>query len=209
MSEEKKELREGVRVVDKSAVTKKRGGLSKFTDTFIKGDLTTVIGHLVEDILIPSAIDLLGDMCHSFVDGMIYRDEGGYSSRRSGSKGRRGGYTSYSKSSSSGGMKQSQKRSGARRRSLEFDDILFDERGQAVEVLNILRTSLDENNYGSVSVGDFYDAYEEVCDIRINYDFTEEKYGWTDLDDVPVVPTRTEKGRKFYIKFPRAEYLAD
>lgn len=204
MSEERKR-----RVVNKSEITHKRSGLSNFVDTFIKGDITSVIGHLVEEILIPSAVETMNEMGHNLIDGMTYGDGTEGSSKR-GYKARKKGHTSYDKISSGNSGKSSINRSGSRRRSLRFDDILFDDRSDAIEVLKMLQDDLDENGYGAVSVADFYDKYEEVTDVEIRpRDFTEEKYGWEDLDDAKVVAVRTSEGRQFYIDFPRAESLAD
>ena len=203
MSEKRK------RVVNKSDITHKRSGLSNFIDTFLKGDMTSVVGHLVEDILIPSAVETMNDMGHNLIDGMMYGSGDSGSSKR-GYKARKKSHTSYDKISSGNSSKSSINRSGSRRRSLRFDDILFDDRSDAVEVLRMLQDDLDENGYGAVSVADFYDKYEEVTDVEIRpRDFTEEKYGWEDLDDAKVVAVRTSEGRQFYIDFPRAESLAD
>ena len=203
MSEEKK------RVVNKNDITHKRSGISKFVSTFLKGDMTSVVGHLVEDILIPSAFETMNDMGHNLIDGMMY----GNGDKKSSNKGyyaRKKGHTSYDRISSGKSDKSSISRSGSRRRSLKFDDILFDERRDAEKVLAMLRGDLEDNEWGSVSVADFYDKYEEVTDVEIRpRDFTEEKYGWEDLDDARVIAVRTSEGRQWYIDFPRAESLAE
>ena len=204
MSEERKR-----RVVSKDDITHKRSGISKFVNTFIKGDMTSVVGHLVDDILIPSAFETINDMGHNLVDGMMGMGADSKSSKK-GYYSRKKGHTSYDKISSGKSSKSSISRSGSRRRSLQFDDILFDERRDAEEVLAMLRSDLEENDWGTVSVSDFYDKYEEVTDVEIRpRDFTEEKYGWEDLDDARVVAVRTSEGRQWYIDFPRAESLAD
>lgn len=204
MSEERKR-----RVVSKDEITHKRSGISKFVSTFLKGDMTSIVGHLVDDILIPSAVETMNDMGHNLVDGIMYGNDSSKGSKK-GYYSRKKGHTSYDKISSGKSSKSSISRSGSRRRSLQFDDILFDERRDAEEVLAMLRSDLEENDWGSVSVGDFYDKYEEVTDVEIRpRDFTEQKYGWEDLDDARVVAVRTSEGRQWYIDFPRAESLAD
>ena len=204
MSEERKK-----RVVSKDQITHKRSGISKFVSTFIKGDMTSVVGHLVDDILIPSAFETINDMGHNLIDGMMGMGSDSKSSKK-GYYSRKKGHTSYDKISSGKTSKSSISRSGSRRRSLQFDDILFDERRDAEDVLAMLRNDLEENDWGTVSVSDFYDKYEEVTDVEIRpRDFTEEKYGWEDLDDAKVVAVRTSEGRQWYIDFPRAESLAD
>lgn len=199
------------RVVNKSDITHKKSGFSKFIGTFIGGDITDVVGHLIDDILAPGAVDLLDDMAHSFVDGMIYRDDPKGYSRSSGSRRRGGrGHTSYDRVSSKASKHSTISRSEGRRRSMNFDDLLFYDRRDAQDVLNSLREELEENGYDCVTVGDFYDKYEEACKVTIKpRDFNERKYGWEDLDDATIVAVRTEEGRQWYIKFPRAEYLAD
>ena len=74
----------------------------------------------------------------------------------------------------------------------DFDDIILDSRGEAEDVLSRMDELID--NYGIVSVADFYD----LCGITGSY--TDNKYGWTDIRSAQVV--RVRDGYK--IKLPRA-----
>ena len=59
------------------------------------------------------------------------------------------------------------------------DELMKESRGEAEEVLDILREVLDK--YGQITVNDYYDAFGVTSD-----NFQDNKWGWTDLDGVNV-----------------------
>jgi len=59
-----------------------------------------------------------------------------------------------------------------------YDDIIFDNRGDAEMVLRRMEELLE--TFNAVSIADMFD----LCDITAGY--TMHKYGWTDLDDARV-----------------------
>ena len=111
-----------------------------------------------------------------------------YGDKRGGSRGSSNyvSYRSYSDNSS-----RSSRRSV--RASYDFDDVVFDTRGEADEVL----ASMDElmDRYGVVSVADMYD----LCGMTCNY--TDNKYGWKSLARADI--SRVRDG--YMIKLPKAE----
>lgn len=64
------------------------------------------------------------------------------------------------------------------------NQVLFDSRKEAANVLNCLADILDQ--YGSVTVADFYDetGLKVPCD-------SDTRYGWNDIDDAYVVKVRS------------------
>ena len=183
--------------------TKKRSLGSKIHDTFIKGDVTEVMKSIGTEFVIPYILSGVKDVCHSFIDGMLSGDDGGYYYGYSGSGGK---HTAYNKMGKKG-KKDVNKRTNAAKKSKVMDDVLFDSRGQAEVALKILRDELNDGHHDCVSIVDFYDAYEEATGECIDHDFSEAKYGWFDLDNIPVMRTRDDSGVAYYIKFPPAELL--
>jgi hypothetical protein len=83
-----------------------------------------------------------------------------------------------------------------RSRSLHnFDEIVLDKRVEAEEVLDRMDAWIDK--YDSVSVADFY----EMCGVSSNY--TDNKYGWTDLRGAAIQHVRGG----YLIKLPPPEPL--
>ena len=78
------------------------------------------------------------------------------------------------------------------KQSYSYDDVVFDNRGDAEMVLRRMEELLD--TFNAVSIADMFD----LCDITASY--TQHKYGWTDLDDAQV--RRTRDG--YIIDLPRA-----
>lgn len=77
----------------------------------------------------------------------------------------------------------------------DFDDILFESRGEAEDVLSYLvDLTID---YGVASVADFYDL------SGIESQFTDNKYGWTNLRDACI--DRVRNG--YIIRLPQAKPL--
>ena len=82
---------------------------------------------------------------------------------------------------------------GNRRNTPDYDDILFDTRGDAEAVLDAMNDIISQ--YGTVSVSDFYDL------ARVpNDNFTMNRYGWTNIGGATAVRVRDG----YILKLPRA-----
>lgn len=77
---------------------------------------------------------------------------------------------------------------------MDYDNVVFDSRGDAEMVLQ----SMDEilSHYGVVSIADYY----ELCDID-DANYTTNKYGWKDIRNAQVVRVGHNE---YKIKLPRA-----
>lgn len=194
--EPKKEEIAPRKVINGEAKKIKKSVGKKFADTFIQGDISDVAGHIVHDILIPSAIETIGDMGHNLVDGMIYGDDAPARtrSRRSRSRER----TSIDR----GTGRSTRDRERARmhnRRTLNFDDIFLDTREEAAMVLEELQGRIED--YDRVTVADLYDA------VGWDHDYTESKYGWYDLESARIIRVRGADGYGYSLDLPKAEQL--
>jgi hypothetical protein len=173
------------------ATRKKRSLGKRFGDTFLSEDRGDVGEYLIFDVLIPAAKDTLTDLVGRGLEMLLYGEARGSYKRSSG--GRRTGHTDYSKYSRNE-SRRPQTTSRARK-TLDFDDIVFDSRADAEKVLDYIIGRLED--YEVVTVADFYDAAE------ITGDYTDNKWGWYDLSDAYV-----KRGRDgFVIILPRPEQL--
>jgi len=193
--EEPKEEIVSRKVITGEAKKVKKSLSTKFLDTFVQGDITDVAKHIVSDILIPSAIETMGDMGHNLVDGMIYGDE-------APSRGRRRRNRDRERTSIDRGTGRSRNRDRERlhnRRTLNFDDIFLDTREEAGMVLEELQGRIED--YDRCTVADLYDA------VGWDHDYTESKYGWYDLESAKIIRVRGADGYGYSIDLPKAELL--
>ena len=167
----------------------------KIADTFVQGDISDVGRHLVQDILIPSAIETIGDMGHNLVDGMIYGDDAPARARSRRNRNR----PTTSIDRGTGRNQRLNRQTQHNRRTLNFDDIFLDTREEAVLVLEELQSRIED--YDQATVADLYDA------VGWDHDYTESKYGWYDLTDAKVIRVRGPEGTGYSLSLPKAEVL--
>lgn len=172
------------KVVTGAARTKKKSEIRKLTDVFISDDISSVKSYIIADIMIPAVKRFISDT----VDAILYPGGSGGKKHSAASKVSYGGY--YKNSSD-----RREVRAGSRGSSgFDYDDILFDNRGDAEAVLNAMDDIIDQ--FGTVSVADMYDMAEvSTTNFALN------KYGWADIRSGQVVRVRDGK---YMLKLPRA-----
>lgn len=170
------------------AKTKKKSEVKKFADVFIAEDITSVKDYIVNDVLIPAAKKAISDIITNGVDMILYGEAKGRDRRRDG--GSRVSYTKYYERDRD--RDRDYDRSRTRRSVYDYDDIILDTRGEAEDVLNRMDDLVDA--YGMVSVADLYDL------VGISGNYTDNKYGWTNLRNAEV--RRTRDG--YLLKLPKA-----
>lgn len=159
---------------------KKKGIVRKLSDIFISEDIGDVKSYIFWDIVIPSLKDAIEDTIH-----MMLRGDSGR--RRSGSS--KISYREYWNKPDRG---NTSRHSTSARTSYSYDDVVLGSRGEAEEVLARMDELIDR--YSIVSVADFYDL------VGITGNFTDNKYGWTDIRSATVVRVRDG----YMIKLPKA-----
>jgi hypothetical protein len=191
-------------VVTGQVIRRKRSLSSRIGDIFIGGDAQSVWSYVAFDVLVPAAKDMLSDAVSQGVERMLFGDSTGRisSGRRNRSRDYSPGYTNYSKfsqPSSRGRGRESSGREFSRqaRASHNFDEIILATRAEADEVLERMDDLIDK--YGVVTVSDLYDL------LDITSDFTDEKWGWSDIRSSSVRRDR----RGYMLKLPRPEELTD
>ena len=165
----------------------KRAASAIFANDISEEDLRT---EIIFDYLIPTIRDTLSDMGKMLLDAIFYGSVA-TKKRSSGNKPYHVSYENYYDS------KKPAKRSEIKASSYNFDSIVLDSRTDAEEVLdNMIDLTRD---YRAASVADFCDL------VGVDANFTDNKYGWTDLSRVTI--SRTRDG--YIINFPKPVPLDD
>ena len=168
------------KVVSGNVKTKKKSGLTKLADNIFAEDRDKVKNYILMDILLPTISDGIVDILKKSIDAIFGRE-----SSKSGTKASRISYRSYYDDS-----KDSRDRDRSRTR-YEYDDIIFNSRGEAEEVLERMDELIE--TYGNASVADFYDL------VGVTGKYTDNKYGWKDIHTAKVVRV---SGDGYMIKLP-------
>lgn len=176
------------KVVTGPVKIKKKNEISKLADVIIAEDAKSVGSYIITDVIIPNAVDLIEDIVTKGIR-MLLRGESGRSTRSRDSE-----YVSYRKFSDP--REYDRNRNTTRtRQSYSFDRVVIDNRGEAEEVLSQMDDLIDR--YGMATIADLNEA------LGISGEYTDNKYGWTNLSSAKVV--RTREG--YVLDMPRAKVL--
>ncbi len=170
------------KVVSGNTRVKKRSGIQKFADIFVPEDVGDIKSYIVTTVIIPAIKKAIMDAMDMFLYG-----EGG-SQRKAGSASKVS-YRSY--------YEKNQDRRDARptrANAFDYDNIIFDSRGDAEACLDAMYDIL--STYPTVSVADLYD----LADMPPTNNYMLNRYGWVDLSGSAVVRTRDG----YILKLPRA-----
>jgi hypothetical protein len=195
--EEQPEPKKIERVTTGEVIRKKPSLGKRFMETFVGGDAKGVWSYVAYDVLIPAAKDMVSDAISQGIERMLFGE-----SVRGGSRSRRGApqsntYVAYNRYAPQQAPRREEPRRISRqgRASHNFDEIILSTRAEAEEVIDRLFDLVERYNQATVS-----DLYELV---GVTGDFTDEKYGWTDLRGA--APTRVRNG--YLLDLPRPELL--
>lgn len=160
---------------------KKKTGLQKMAGAMFAEDAEKVKSYILMDILLPTIADGITDVLKKSIDAIFGRKSSG-----SGSRSSKISYRNYYDNPDSRGT------STKARSVYDYDDIIFDSRGEAEEVLDRMDELVEL--YGNVSVAEFYDL------AGISSEYTSQKYGWTNIHTAKIVRV---SGDGYMIKLPR------
>ena len=164
-------------VISGKAKTRKKGEMQKFADVFIAEDANNVKSYIKKAI---------SDIVTTGIDMILYGEAG--RTRKNGSASKVSYRNYYERES-----ERTRAGSAIRRTSFDYDDILFDTRGDAEAVLDSMNDIISQ--YGMVSVSDFYDLANVAND-----NYTMNRYGWTNIAGATAVRVRDG----YILKLPRA-----
>jgi hypothetical protein len=169
----KQEKKKIDKVIQNGAKTKKKSGFSLFADSFVNKDLPDVKTYLITDVIVPTIKDTIINIVTMALTG-----------RKATSKSRlnvdRVSYREYSRPYQ--GSTSLTRSETPARLAYSYDDIILDDRRDAEEVLSHMNDVIDE--YDAVTVGDLFDM------VGISSDYTDNKYGWTNISSARVERTR-------------------
>lgn len=160
------------KVIAKAKVQKK-SAIKEALRTFFAHDLPEIAEHLVIDVPIPAAKNAITDMVTQGIQQLLYgevdprrRPTSGYTSYSSSSRVNRG--TGYYES------RRPERREPRQPKPTNVEDLVFDTRGDAVDVIEFVAESIEQ--YGQVSVADL------MSSVGIQPRYTDERWGWTTTD---------------------------
>lgn len=179
--EESKNPKNVEKIVSGEVHTKKKGEFSKFLGLFTSEDIEDFKDHILFDVLVPGIKKTIEETVHTFLFGSA-------DTRRIESP--KASYMSYWGSSNSKSDRSYSKRT------YDYDDVVFKERGEAEKVLDAMYDMLRE--YENVSVFDLY----EMSGLESNYTYN--NYGWTSLSGSSVIRLA---GGGFKLQLPPATRL--
>lgn len=160
------------KVIAKAKVQKK-SAIKEALRTFFAQDLPEIAEHLVIDVAIPAAKNAITDMVTQGIQQLLY---GEVDPRRRSTS----GYTSYSSSSRLDRgrayyeSRRTERREPRQPKPTNVEDLVFDTRGDAVDVIEFIAEQIDE--HGQVSVADL------MSSAGIQPRYTDERWGWTTID---------------------------
>ena len=179
-----------VEKVVRGKVKTKNNGARKWRDFFISEDVNSIGSYILMDVLAPTIKETLYKIVVNSIDIALFGGSGG-GDRRSGKR------STHDKISfrDYNGISRRDERSYAVARESGYQDIVYETRADARDVLD----SMDEvlETYDAVSVMDMYDLSGLSCDHTLS------NYGWTDIHNAKIVPVSDG----YIIKMPRATYI--
>lgn len=164
-----------------------KGKVKKRTSIFssvIADDVTSIGSYIVNDVIVPTVKRAIVDAVSDGVS-MLFLGEKTSSKKRTGS-GDYISYRDYSRSSRDGYERHSRP---------SYDDIVFERKSDAEEVLSTLDDIIEE--YGVASVNDLYELVGERTE------YTKNKYGWTSLRGADIISCRGG----YRLKLPKATLI--
>ena len=175
------------KVVTGNVKQRKKSGLAKAGSIFVPGDVESVKSYILMDVLVPSIKRAISDIVCNGINMLLGEPSRG----KSGSPGAKVAYRQYyqdrdERPSYNRPREQAQ---------YSYDDIVFETRGDAEEVLYRMEELLER--FDVVSVADLFDMAGISCQ------YTDNKYGWTDLRNAHVEHVRDG----YIISLPRATSL--
>ena len=182
--EEQKLPEKKIEPVVKGKVTTKKNNVRKLTNTFVTEDIQNVKSYVLMDVLVPAIKKAISDIVTNGIDMLLY-GETGRSRRKSNAS--VVSYRNYYDSRREERYSSSRTRTG-----YSYDDVVLETRGEAEDVLSRMDELID--TYGVVSVADLYDL------VGISCNYTDNKYGWTNLRNAE--PVRVRDG--YMLKLPKA-----
>lgn len=171
-------------------ITRKKPLGRRFAETFFGGDARSVADYVIRDVILPAVKETIVDAASQGFERMIFGESRGPRPTRG-----RFGATPYTPYHTYGSQptKQTNYQAATAARPISrqarsqhnFDEIILASRAEAENILFELGKRIEK--YEQCTVGDLYDM------VGVEGDFTNEKWGWTDLSAASVSRIRTDQ----------------
>lgn len=187
-------------IVTGEVVRRKRPVGKRLIETFLGDSARNVVKHVLMEVLLPAAKDMVADAVSQGVERLIF-GEARSTSRRTGARpGGPSGYVSYNRFSGSNSSlpprrEENRNLSNRARSQHEFDEIVLATRVEAEAVIDRLFDLIDR--YGMASLSDLYSL------VGVTAKFTDEAWGWTDIRGARIVRIRDG----YLLDLPKPEEL--
>lgn len=176
------------KVITGTARQRRKNGLDKLGSIFIANDVKDVKNYILQDVLIPTIKRAFYDIvCNG--TGMLIGER---NPSRGGGQANKVSYRAYYDRQDD---RRNNNANSRAKSNYSYNDLVFNNRGDAEVVLERMYELLD--HFETVSVADLFDLAGESCN------YTDNKYGWTNLDDARVQSVR----EGYIIQLPRATTL--
>lgn len=177
----------------------------RFMETFFNGATAKgVIQYVMMEVVVPATKDMIADMLSTSVERALFGERRS-STSRSRSRPGTDSFINYSRMSSTGGPSRYARteeptRSAAprARATHDFEELVLRTRPEASMVLGRMRDTIQR--YGTVSINDLYDM------VGLSGNYTDDKFGWTLLDDTNSGIRRVRDG--YVLDLPNPEPLS-
>lgn len=181
-------------VVQTAAVERQEPLRNKFFKAYANDTVGSVGAYLLMEVLVPATKNLISDLVTQGINRMLYGRSTASGNSFAGQQ--RQGYTRFSGSGGSSSSVGSQPAYNSQARAMHnTSQIIFATRPDAEMTLDSLREYIDR--YGSVKLVNLYQA------ARVPINFTDQKWGWTDLSRASVQQVR----EGYIIDLPKTEVL--
>lgn len=175
------------KVVKGKVVKRKKSMGRRLSETFLEDDSSNVLDYILYDVLIPSAKETLSNVVTNGIEMLLFGEARGNRTVRDRGKSRVSYQSYYDRDD-----RKPKPRGRGRRTCHDFDDIIFDSRGEAEEVLSALVDLIDD--YDQATVGDFYDL------VGMSGTYVDTKWGWDNLSPAYIERAR---GGGYLIRLPK------
>ena len=177
------EYKKGEKIIEGKVQPKKLTFGRRLTQAVFSEDLPNVKDHIIWDVLIPSAVDTVRNSLINMVESLFTGGNGvGVSKRYSSGA----GITYRPYSSLYSGAPANGIRGSSGRGMYDYDEMIFENRGEAEEVLRQLKYFIER--YGTVSILDYYDM------VGMRTRPSDANYGWLSVNTATI-----ERGNGGYI----------
>lgn len=174
-TEQKPKTKEVTKVVKGGVKVKKKSEMKKIANSIISEECKSIKEYAIYEVIVPVVKETISQLVKGSIDMLFFGEVRSTSSRsRSGNNASRVSYRDYYDD------RRDRDRDSRRRDPVySYDDITFEYKEDAEEVLNRMDEIVDQ--YGAVSVSDLFELAG-----RTGNGYTDNNYGWTSIRSATV-----------------------